>query len=251
MWLDRYRGLLCDLDGCLIIGGRPQPGARELVAHAGDRLLVISNNSTDTPETMAGRLARMGLPIVADRIILAGATAVSELATTAYQARVAIYGSSAIVDYARSLGLTIDHRRPDFVLLTRDVRFSYARLHRIVEQIEGGAMLFVSNLDLSHPGAAGARVFETGVLLEAIKVCLPGLVYRSIGKPAPILYKAAMNRIAAAAEDLVAIGDNPATDGEGARRMGIACILVGPGDGSQYKSLVALIRSQPALEQMG
>ena len=28
MWLDRYRGLLCDLDGCLVLAGRPLPGAR-------------------------------------------------------------------------------------------------------------------------------------------------------------------------------------------------------------------------------
>jgi ribonucleotide monophosphatase NagD (HAD superfamily) len=62
MWLDRYRGLLCDLDGCLVAGGRLLPGARDLVAYARDRLVIVSNNSTDTPATLAAKLARLNLP---------------------------------------------------------------------------------------------------------------------------------------------------------------------------------------------
>jgi ribonucleotide monophosphatase NagD (HAD superfamily) len=75
MWLDHYRGLLCDLDGCLVAGGRPLPGARALVAYARDRLIVVSNNSTDTPTTLAAKLARLNLPIAPERIVLAGAWA--------------------------------------------------------------------------------------------------------------------------------------------------------------------------------
>ena len=246
MWLDRYRGLLCDLDGCLILAGRPLPGARELITYAGDRLFIVSNNSIDTPKTLAAKLARIGLPVAADRIALAGATAVEQLAASARGAHTAIYGSPAIIDYAISLGLVVDDEHPDVVLLTRDVRFSYSRLHRIVRQIESGAQLVVSNLDLSHPGAAGVRIFETGVLLETVKACLPDLRYRPIGKPSPVLYQAAMRRISAVGEELLAIGDNPATDGEGARRMGIGCILVGPSAEAQFTGLAAMLQSQEA-----
>ena len=191
MWLDRYRGLLCDLDGCLTLAGRPLPGARDLVSYAGERLVIISNNSTETPETLASKVARIGLPVPPDRIVLAGATAVEQLAASAPRAGVAIYGSSSIIDYAKSLGLGIDHRRPDFVVLTRDVRFSYARLHRIVRQIEQGAALVVSNLDISHPGAAGGRIFETGVLLAAVRACLPAMTFHAVGKPAATLTRRA------------------------------------------------------------
>src|SRR5580700_7839637 len=100
MWLDRYRGLLCDLDGCLLVGGKPLPGARELVAYAGNRLIIVSNNSTDTPATLAAKLARLNVPVAPERIVLAGATAVEYLAGTAPGARVAIYGALAILRYA-------------------------------------------------------------------------------------------------------------------------------------------------------
>jgi HAD superfamily hydrolase (TIGR01450 family) len=254
MWLDRYRGLLCDLDGCLVMGGKPMPGARDLVAYARDRLVIVSNNSTDTPRTLAAKLARANLSVEPNRIILAGATAVEHLATATRGPRVAIPGSPVIVNYATSLGIVIDHEHPDFVLLTRDVRFSYARIHRIVRQVERGAELVVANLDISHPGPGGARVFETGVLLATVKACLPNVNYRTIGKPSPILYQAAMLRISATRDEIVAIGDNPATDEEGARRMGIPCVLVGSQPGAHFKSLVAMIRNrhapQPALERV-
>jgi ribonucleotide monophosphatase NagD (HAD superfamily) len=61
------------------------------------------------------------------------------------------------------------------VLLARDRRFSYARLHRLVRQIEHGADFIVTNVDIAHPGSDGERVLETGVLLAAVKACLPGI----------------------------------------------------------------------------
>jgi len=51
MLLASYDGFLCDLDGCLISGSTVLPGAKALLDYAGDRLIIISNNSTDTPTT--------------------------------------------------------------------------------------------------------------------------------------------------------------------------------------------------------
>jgi HAD superfamily hydrolase (TIGR01450 family) len=243
MWLDRYRGLLCDLDGCLVMGGKPLPGARELVAYARDRLIIVSNNSTETPATLAAKLARLGLPVAPERIVLAGATAVEFLAGSADQARVAIYGAPAIIRYARSLGLAVDDDRPHFVLLARDRHFSYPRLHRLVRQIERGADLIVSNVDISHPGPAQTRVLETGVLLAAVEACLPGLKYQVVGKPMPALYQAAMQRLSVGQDECIAIGDNPATDQEGARSMALPCVLVGSDPGAHFQDLAQLMRS--------
>ena len=66
MWLDRYRALLCDLDGCLVAGDRLLPGARELAGLAGERLWILSNNSTDTPQSLSARLAGLGLDAAAE-----------------------------------------------------------------------------------------------------------------------------------------------------------------------------------------
>src|SRR5262249_34599614 len=79
MWIDDFRSFLCDLDGCLIAGDTVLAGARELLARAGERLWIVSNNSTETPATLAARLERLGLPVRPDRILLAGATAIEYL----------------------------------------------------------------------------------------------------------------------------------------------------------------------------
>jgi hypothetical protein len=40
------------------------------------------------------------------------------------------------------------------------------------------------------------------------------------------------------------IGDNPATDQEGAQRMALPCVLVGSGPGAHFQSLAELMRSR-------
>ncbi|MPZ30811.1 MAG: HAD hydrolase-like protein, partial [Rhodospirillales bacterium] len=217
MWLDRYDALLCDLDGCLIAGDRVLPGARELAAYAGERLWIISNNSTDTPHTLSGRLAGLGLHIAAERIMLAGATAIEQLAAEEPGTGICIYGSDAIKELARAAGLQLDADRPDIVLLTRDERFDYDQLNRAVRQLEGGARLVVANGDPTHPGADGHPVAETGALLAALLACRPGTPYREVGKPSPAMYRAVLARLGLEAASILAIGDNPATDGEGAQ----------------------------------
>ena len=249
MWLDRYRALLCDLDGCLVAGDRLLPGALELVARAGERLWILSNNSTDTPQTLSERLGRLGLDVASQRIVLAGATAVEQVAADSPGARLALYGSEPIRTLARAAGLQLDAERPDVVLLTRDEKFGYADLNRLLRQVGHGARLVVANGDATHPGADGLPVAETGALLAAVLAGRPDTPYRVIGKPSPILYRAALARIGLEAGAVLAIGDNPATDGEGARRMGLDCALIGAAPGAESRDLLALLATERRISE--
>ncbi|MBT9373029.1 HAD family hydrolase [Rhizobium sp. CSW-27] len=238
IYLDRYKAVLCDLDGCLISGNMVLPGARELVARFGDRLIAVSNNSTDTPITLSHRLAELGLSISAGRIVLAGSTAIDILAREFSGARVAIFGSPAIRSYAEASGLVLADMDAELVLLTRDVGFSYEGLTQISNMVRSGASLFVANLDGTHPAQDGGVVPETGALLAAVATCLPNLRYRSIGKPDEVMFKLALELSGATAQEAVFIGDNPDTDGEGARRMNIAFAHIG---GSLFTTVQDLV----------
>lgn len=225
--LDRYRAFLCDLDGCLVSGQTVLPGARAFVDYAGARLHLLSNNSTDTPETLSQRLRALDLAIPPERILLAGTASLDHLADTVPGATVALYGTPALHDYARTLDLHLTDDSPSYVVLTRHPGFTYDDLNRIIRQLAGGAQLIVTNPDRSHPGPDGLPVAETGALLAAIRACLPKLTCQVIGKPEPLLYRIALDRLRLPAKDILAIGDNPATDGLGARRAGMAVMLVG------------------------
>jgi HAD superfamily hydrolase (TIGR01450 family) len=242
MNLSTYTAVLCDLDGCLISGDRVLPGATEFVAAHRDRLHIVSNNSTDTAETLHIRLRAMGLTIAADRILLAGERAVHWIARTYPGRSVEIFGSAAIRDRAGRLGLERADGPPDVVLLTRDTGFTYDSLQRLVTAIGQGARLVVSNIDATHPGPDGLPVPETGALLAAVRSCLPDIDFEVIGKPAPELLRAALERAGARADQAVLVGDNPATDGEGARRLGLDFVHVDPTKGG----LAALPSLHPA-----
>ena len=246
--LSTYKAILCDLDGCLIAGDVALPGAKELVAKYRDSLVAVSNNSTDTPVTLARRLATLGLPIPAERIVLAGTTAVDILAQEFRGARVAVFGSSAIEAYATLSGLVLVDEDAEFVLLTRDVGFTYERLTRIANMVRSGARLLVANLDATHPAADGGLVPETGALLAAVATCLPKLEYRSIGKPDEMLLRIALKITGATAGDAIFIGDNPDTDGEGARRMNMCFAHIGGSDFATVGELMGLPNAAQAGE---
>jgi len=227
MRLEDYDAILCDLDGCLISGAVVLPGAAALLERAGDRLTILSNNSTDTPETLSARLGAMGLTVPPARIVLAGAAAVEHLAAHP-GARARLYASPAICAHAAASGLVQTETAPTHVLLAKDLSYGYAELHETIALLSRGARLVVANPDVSYPGPDGLPVPETGSYLAAILSVLPDLTYDVIGKPEPALYRSALRRYRTTPQKVLAIGDTPLTDAEGARRLGFDFLLVGP-----------------------
>ena len=59
-WPDRA-AILADLDGCLVSGDTVLPEVPDLFKRCGDRLWIVSNNSTDTAQTLSARLGGLGL----------------------------------------------------------------------------------------------------------------------------------------------------------------------------------------------
>ena len=241
--LERYRGVLCDLDGCLVSGETVLPGARAFVERAGGRLMVLSNNSTDTAASLSARLARGGLVMPPDRVVLAGVAAIELVASRAPGARVFVCGSSATVGHAVECGLQADEKAPEFVILTHDTGFTYGRLQALLGYLTRGARLVVANADATHPGVDGVPVPETGALLAVVRECLPEVSFEVVGKPQPALFRVALGRLGVSAGEAVLIGDNPATDGAGAKAAGVDFIQIGDGVGARFRDLAELVAS--------
>ena len=214
-------GYLIDLDGTLISGRHVLPDARWLLNQVEGRYRIVSNNAEHTPDQLSRILRSMGLPIASSEIILAGTTAIDGIAQKFPGASVLLLGSTALRNYARRKGLRLQQEKPDIVLVTRDRNFSYVKLAAAAEALCDGAQLFVAAPDLSHPGPTGKPVPETGALAAAILACAGPRDYTVIGKPEPVLFKMACDRLGVAPKDAVMIGDNPQTDGLGASRIGM------------------------------
>lgn len=215
--------LLVDLDGTLRLGGRWCLGAERLLERGGERIVVLSNDSEHLPEELSARFTGWGRPLAPERFVLAGATAMEVLAAemAGRETRVLWLGSPALAGYGARLGLTFVEEDPDIVLVGRDRSLTFDRLERAVTAVTSGARLVACNGDLTHPGADGRRVPETGMIVAAIRAGAGDAPCRCIGKPEPLLFDMALRRLGASASDALMVGDNPATDGAGARRAGI------------------------------
>ena len=233
--------VLIDLDGCLAFGNDPHPAASILLEQLGSHCAVLSNNSTQTPASLARDLQSRGLTVDPARIILAGALMIDILAADRRHSSIALFAAPEIEDYAHSKGLLLSLvGDADLLALARDTAFTYDKLQRGVALLAGGAKFVVSNPDLTHPGRGRVPVPETGSLLKTFQACMPDITPEIVGKPSPVMFETALARFGGIAATTVMIGDNPLTDGLGAERAGIRSLLVGPGN--PYESIAALIK---------
>lgn len=223
--LDAARLVLCDIDGCLIEDDRPCPGAIEFVARQGDRLRLVTNNSTATAVELSARLAAIGLDVAPDRCFLAGELTVAHVAEHHARARVLVVGSVAIRARAEALGLRLVDDRPDVVLLCNDPAFDADRLQRLVTAAHRGVPIVVANPDRWRPDRAGRPLIETGTLLAALRAAVPRAAVTIIGKPEPEIFRRALSGLDP--RDAVMIGDNRETDLLGAESLGLTAIHIG------------------------
>lgn len=220
------RLVLADLDGCLISEGRPFPDARGFVAACGNRLWIISNNSSHTAKALSAELAAMGLDVTADRILLAGEQTLRHLRAELPDRRVALYASDCLKAQARAIGLQAEERQPDIVILCRDPGFAIPHLADLTAHCLAGAQLWVSNTDTAHPGQDGRPVPETGALLAAVHAVIGEVAFDSIGKPHPHMAHTVLHLTGTAPQDAVFLGDNAETDGAIARAMGMRFVHI-------------------------
>jgi HAD superfamily hydrolase (TIGR01450 family) len=232
------RGLLLDLDGTLIRGGAPIEGAVAFVARHQSSLAIVSNNSSDTPKTLATQMRRMGFSINPEQIFLAGAVAVEQTAVLHPGARVMLLGSAVLRTFAAQEGLLLVDEEPDLVLLARDESFDYDKLARSANAIQRGAKFYVTNADVAHPGSGAWLTPETGALMLAVMGIVGRSPDRVFGKPEGLLLARAMAYLGLRDNEAVMIGDNPATDGVGDGEAGVGYVEVGDRAGRTIADLV-------------
>lgn len=232
------RVVLCDVDGCLVESASPCPGAIDFVARIGERLRLVTNNSTDLATTLRDRLAAIGLYVSADRCFLSGELAVEHVARRHPGAATMVLATAAIRGRAEELGLKPTRTRPEVVLLCNDPSFDATRLQRLVTAAHHGVPIVVANPDRWRPDRAGRPLIETGALLAALRAAVPNAAVTVVGKPEPAIFRAALAGIDP--REAVMIGDNRETDLVGAESLGLYGIQIGRGGSAVAADLMGL-----------
>ena len=239
--------LLVDLDGVVYRGAVPVPGIAALLAArvaAGDDVVYVTNNSMHYRADYVTRLAAMGAPVSADRVVSAPrATALYLAEREPSVRRVLSVGASGLDRELRDVGLEVISAshvaermakegldgwaaagHPDAVAAGLDPQLTYLRIAAAADCIRAGARFIATNRDPVYPTERGLRP-GAGSVIAAIEVA-SGVTPLVIGKPEPLLMEQAALAVGADPREAVVIGDGLFTDIAAARAVGARSILM-------------------------
>ncbi len=227
------RTLLLDLDGVLYHGDRLLLGAADFlsaIAHLPH--LFITNNPIRTPQEVADHLAQLGLPRPDEDLILTSAQATADwLARTKSGFRYFAVGAAGLHRELERVG-TPDAREADFVVVGEGPGLDYEQLIIGVNLIlTHGARLVATNPDCTVDAVRAGQhlILPGGGALVAPFAVATGVTPTVIGKPEPLLYQMALQRLGYGAGECLMVGDRPDTDIAGAARLGMWTALVRSG----------------------
>jgi NagD protein len=218
---------LTDMDGVLVHEERALPGAADflerLVARE-RRFLVLTNNSIFTPRDLSARLVRAGLQVPEESIWTSALATADFLHTQLPRGSAYVIGEAGLTTALYEVGYTLTDADPDYVVLGETRTYSFEAITRAIRLIGGGARFIATNPDVTGPSPEGPLP-ATGSVAALITRATGAEPY-FVGKPNPMMFRSAMNRIEAHSESTMMIGDRMDTDVVAGIEAGLETILV-------------------------
>jgi NagD protein len=218
---------LADMDGVLVHEGLALPGAADFLAalvERGRRFLVVTNNSIYTPRDLSARLARAGLA-VPENVIWTSAMATADfLAEQMPRGSAFVIGEAGLTSALHEAGYVLTDTDPDYVVLGETRTYSFESITQAIRLVHAGARFIATNPDVTGPSPEGPLP-ATGSVAALITKATGAEPY-FVGKPNPMMFRSAMNRIQAHSETTAIVGDRMDTDIVAGIEAGLETILV-------------------------
>lgn len=218
---------LTDMDGVLVHEGHALPGAADFLQRlvdTGRRFLVLTNNSIYTPRDLVARLARSGLNVPEEAIWTSALATADFLADQLPRGAAYVIGEAGLTTALHEVGYTLTDTDPDYVVLGETRTYSFEAITKAVRLVSAGARFIATNPDATGPSAEGPLP-ATGAVAAMITRATGAEPY-FVGKPNPMMFRSAMNRIEAHSENTAMIGDRMDTDVVAGIEAGLETILV-------------------------
>jgi len=218
---------LTDMDGVLVHEGDALPGAAEFLQRHVDRerrFLVLTNNSIFTPRDLAARLGHAGLHVPEGAIWTSALATADFLGDQVPGGSAYVIGEAGLTTALYEAGYTLTDVAPDFVVLGETRTYSFEAITTAIRLIEKGSRFIATNPDATGPSAQGPLP-ATGAVAALITRATGKEPY-FVGKPNPMMFRSAMNRIEAHSESTAMIGDRMDTDVVAGIEAGLETVLV-------------------------
>ncbi len=218
---------LTDMDGVLVHEGQALPGAADFLQRLVDRerrFLVLTNNSIFTPRDLAARLQRSGLHVPEEAIWTSALATADFLAAQLPGGSAYVIGEAGLTTALHEAGYTITDTEPDYVVLGETRTYSFEAITRAIRLVEDGARFIATNPDATGPSAEGSLP-ATGSVAALITKATGAEPY-FVGKPNPMMFRSALNRIDGHSESTTMVGDRMDTDIVAGIEAGLETVLV-------------------------
>ena len=218
---------LTDMDGVLVREEHALPGSAEFLQRLVEcerRFLVLTNNSIFTPRDLTARLARSGLIVPEQSIWTSALATATFLSDQLPNGSAYVIGEAGLTTAMHEVGYTLTDRDPDFVILGETRTYSFEAITKAIRLIGQGARFIATNPDATGPSAEGPLP-ATGSVAALITKATGRHPY-FVGKPNPMMFRSALNRIEAHSENTIMVGDRMDTDIVAGIEAGLDTILV-------------------------
>jgi NagD protein len=220
-------GYLIDMDGVIYRGSELIAGARAFIAELKLRripFLFLTNNSQRARRDVATKLQRLGIDVGEQHIYTCAMATARFLASQKPGGTAFVIGEGGLLNALHNNGFSIVDKDPDFVVVGEGRSLNFEMAEQALGMIRHGAKLIATNMDPNCPTQAGMRPGCGAIvaLLEAAS----GIKAFSVGKPSPIMLRAARKELGLATDETIIIGDTMETDIVGGVQMGYKTILV-------------------------
>jgi NagD protein len=220
-------GFLIDMDGVIYRGSELIPGAVRFVEQLRDRdipFLFLTNNSQRTRRDVATKLGRIGIDAFEEDIYTCAMATAAFLSRQHPNGTAYVIGEGGLLQALHEVGYSIVDHDPDYVVVGEGRTLNLEMMEVAVRLVHGGAKLIATNLDPNCPTQQGLRP-GCGAFVAMLESAT-GVKAFSVGKPSPVMMRAARKALGLATDDVVMIGDTMETDILGGVQMGYRTVLV-------------------------
>jgi len=218
---------MTDMDGVLVHEGHMIPGADAFIARlreTGTPFLVLTNNSIYTPRDLQFRLRTSGIDVPAEALWTSASATAAFLSDQRPQGSAYVIGEAGLTTALHEIGYVLTETDPDYVVLGETRTYSFEAVTTAIRLIMGGARFVATNPDPTGPSDHGLLP-ATGAVAALITRATKVDPY-FVGKPNPLMMRAALNRLQAHSEHTAMIGDRMDTDVISGLEAGLHTILV-------------------------
>lgn len=220
-------GFLIDMDGVLYRGPALLPGAADFVRQLRDRdvpFRFLTNNSQRTRRDVAAKLARLGIEVEEEHVFTSAMATARFLAQQKPGGTAYVIGEGGLLTALHQHGYAVVDHDPDYVVVGEGRTFNLEMVEAAVRMILKGAKLIATNLDPNCPTENGLRP-GCGAMVAMLETATGGKAF-SVGKPSPVMMRAARKELGLATDETTMVGDTMETDILGGVQLGFHTVLV-------------------------